>query len=155
LCGWSARHGRIVACDFSSEVHLAYNWEDTAVRARREPLPRGQLVFLTAFPAAARAASADLRVEALRLQGEIRAALDAAQIPADVRLTTGAQEITAFVHTPDADAAFAVIQSILEASPLCEDGRVLLRYGKSGAPDRQIRLSPGAADGGEGPAPRA
>jgi hypothetical protein len=131
-----------------AEVYLAYNWEDTAVRARREPLPRGQLVFLTAFPPTARDASIDLRVEVLRLQGEIRAALDAAAIAADVRLTTGAQEITAFVHTPDADAAFAAMRPILTASPLCNDARVLLRYGASGAPDRQVRLSPGAANGG-------
>jgi hypothetical protein len=98
------------------------------------------LAFLTAFQSTPFGPEVDRKAEAARLQADIVEALRAADIPAGVAVQFGTIEVTARITTPDADAAFAAVAPVLRASRFCADGYVLLRYGPTGAPERQLSL---------------
>ncbi|MBS0202530.1 MAG: hypothetical protein JSS49_06480 [Planctomycetes bacterium] len=53
----------------------------------------------------------------------------------------GAEETAIFVYGPDAEQLFAGLKPVLEASPLCQNARVVVRYGKAGNLPRVVRLS--------------
>lgn len=50
-----------------------------------------------------------------------------------------------FMYGPDADALFAIVRPVLEASPLMQGARVRLRYGppEDGTREKEVRLGPG------------
>lgn len=52
----------------------------------------------------------------------------------------GPTETTLFMYGPDAERLFAGIESVLRAYPLCQNARVIVRRGRPGAPERELRL---------------
>lgn len=52
----------------------------------------------------------------------------------------GPAETTLYMYGPDAERLFAGIESTLRGHPLCQNARVVIRYGEPGAEQREIRL---------------
>ena len=52
----------------------------------------------------------------------------------------GAEETALFIYGPDAEELFARLQPVLETYPLCQNARVVLRYGKATNLPRTVRL---------------
>jgi hypothetical protein len=49
-------------------------------------------------------------------------------------------QATLYMYGPDADKLFAAVSPILMKSELCKGGRVLIRYGEPGAPQKEVQL---------------
>ncbi len=52
----------------------------------------------------------------------------------------GPAETTLFMYGPNAELLFARIESTLRGHPLCQNARVVIRYGDPGANQREIKL---------------
>ena len=52
----------------------------------------------------------------------------------------GPAETTLYLYGPDAERLFSGIESTLRGHPLCQNARVVIRYGGPGAEQREIRL---------------
>lgn len=53
---------------------------------------------------------------------------------------SGPEETALFMYGPDADRLFSGIEPILRAYPLCENARIVIRFGTPGAKLREITL---------------
>jgi hypothetical protein len=52
----------------------------------------------------------------------------------------GAAGAVLYMYGPDAQRLFAAVEPILRAYPLCRGGRVVIRSGGPGAPEREVQL---------------
>ena len=52
----------------------------------------------------------------------------------------GRTETVLYLYGPDADALFAGIKPVLLPNSLCQNARVTVRYGGTGAPSREERI---------------
>ena len=52
----------------------------------------------------------------------------------------GPGETTLYLYGADAERLFAHLEPILTAYPLCRNARVVIRKGRPGAPQREVRL---------------
>jgi hypothetical protein len=52
----------------------------------------------------------------------------------------GPDGATLFAYGPDAERLYAAMEPVLNAQPLCDHARVVLRKGPPGAPQRELQL---------------
>ena len=52
----------------------------------------------------------------------------------------GPTEVTLFMYSPDAERLFTAIEQTLRDYPLCKGARVVIRRGKPGAEQRELKL---------------
>jgi hypothetical protein len=53
---------------------------------------------------------------------------------------TGEKETVIFLYGPNAEDIFSEIQEIINRYPLCQNSRVVIRHGKPGADQREVRI---------------
>jgi hypothetical protein len=52
----------------------------------------------------------------------------------------GPDESILYMYGPNAEIIFTEIEEILRRNPLCQSSKVVIRYGKPGAPEKEIRI---------------
>lgn len=52
----------------------------------------------------------------------------------------GPDVVTLYMYGPDAERLFSLIEPILRSYPLCENARVVIRKGKPGAQEHEVRI---------------
>lgn len=52
----------------------------------------------------------------------------------------GEGEAIIFTYGPDAEKIFSEIEAVLRSYPLCQNSRIVIRFGAPGAPQREVRI---------------